>query len=143
MIEINTEINSFQAMFMLGAAAASALLGVVAIGLWTLILSSTGRASRRAENAADQLESTTLQLQEYIERSAAESLPKSAGVDTQQAPDWQKNASPATAPADPGPEDGSGELEGAVEDRLKEIINQRRVSQLAEGAARSEGPNAN
>ena len=142
-MEIISEINSFQAMFMLGAAAASALLGVVAIGLWTLILSSTGRASRRAENAADQLESTTLQLQEYIERSAAVSLPKSAGVDTQQAPDWQKNASPLTAPADPGLEDGSGELEDAVEDRLKEIINQRWVSQLAQGAARSEGPTAN
>ncbi len=127
-------------MFMLGAAAASALLAVVAIGLWTRILSTSGRATRRMENAAGQLESTTIQLQEYIEiieLGAAESLNQSAGVDNYQAP-----AAREAAPAAPGLEDGSEELEGAVEGRLKEIIHQRRISQIAQGAARTGRPNA-
>ena len=139
-MEINTEISSLQAMFMLGAAAASALLAVVAIGLWGRILSTTARATRRAGLAADQLESATIQLQEYmeiIELGAAESLAQSVGVDTSQTP-----AAQATAPAAPGLEDGSEELEGAVGDRLKQIIHQRRVSQLAQGAARTGRPNA-
>lgn len=125
---------------MLGAALASALLAVVAIGLWGRILSTTARASRRAGLAADQLESTTLQLQEYveiIELGAAESLPQSAGVDNYQAP-----AAQAAAPAASSLDDRSEELEGAVEDRLKEIIHQRRISRLAQGAARSGRPNA-
>ena len=90
---------------MLGAAAASALLAVVAIGFWTRILSTSGRATREVENAANQLESTTIQLQEYveiIELGAAESLPQSAGVDNYQAP-----AAREAAPAAPGLEDGN------------------------------------
>ncbi len=125
---------------MLGAAAASALLAVVAIGLWGRILSSSGRATREVENAANQLESTTIQLQEYmeiIELGAAESLPQSAGVDNYQAP-----AAQAAAPAATSLDDRSEELEGAVEGRLTEIIHQRRVAQLAQGAARTGRPNA-
>ena len=122
---------------MLGAALASALLAVVAIGLWTRILSATGRATREVENAAGQLESTTIQLQEYMERIAAESLPQSAGVDNYQAP-----AAQAAAPAASSLDDRSEELEGAEEDRLKEIIHQRRISQIAQGAARTGRPNA-
>ncbi len=97
-MEITTEISSLQAMFMLGAAAASALLAVVTIGLWGRILSTTARASRRAGNAADQLESTTIQLQEYmeiIELGAAESPAQSNGVDTQQILAAQGTAPPA------------------------------------------------
>lgn len=142
-MEINTEISSLQAIFMLGAAAASALLAVVAIGLWGRILSTTARASRRAGNAADQLESTTIQLQEYmeiIELGAAESLAQSNGVDTQQAPAAQGTAPPETAPAAFGPEDMGEELKMSVGDRLKEIIHRRRVAQLAQGAARSGRP---
>ena len=125
---------------MLGAAAASALLAVVAIGLWTRILSTSGRATREVENAANQLESTTIQLQEYIEiieLGAAESLPQSAGVDNYQAP-----AAQAAAPAAPGLDDRSEELEGAEEGRLKEKIHQRRMSQIAQGAGKSGRPNA-
>ncbi len=125
---------------MLGAALASALLAVVAIGLWTRILSTSGRATREVENAANQLESTTIQLQEYveiIELAAAESLNQSAGVDNYQAP-----AAQAAAPAASSLDDRSEELEGAEEDRLKEIIHQRRISQIAQGAARSGRPNA-
>ena len=122
---------------MLGAALASALLAVVAIGLWGRILSTSGRATREVENAAGQLESTTIQLQEYMERIAAESLPQSAGVDNYQAP-----AAQAAAPAASSLDDRSEELEGAEEDRLKEIIYQRRVAQLAQGAARTSRPNA-
>ncbi len=125
---------------MLGAALASALLAVVAIGFWTRILSTSARASRRVENAANQLESATIQLQEYveiIELGAAGSLPQPAEVDAYQAP-----AAQAAAPAATGLEDGSEELEGAVEGRLKEIIHQRRISQIAQGAARTSRPNA-
>ncbi len=138
-MEITTEISSIQGMFMLGAAAASALLAVVAIGLWGRILSTTARASRRAGLAADQLESTTIQLREFmeiIELGAAESLPQSAGVDTHQAPTTRD-----TAPAASSLDDRSEELEGAEEDRLKEMIHQRRVAQLAQGAARTGRPN--
>ena len=117
-------------MFMLGAAGAAALLGVVAIGLWTRILSTSGRAARRAEQAADQLESTTIQLKEIMERSAAGSLLLTVGTDSHHAP----SAS--------GLEDSSEGLEEDGEDQLKEIINQRRISQLAQGAARSARPQA-
>ncbi len=149
-MEINTEISSFQAMFMLGAAAASALLTVVAIGLWGRILSTTARASRRAGLAADQLESTTIQLQEYmeiIELGAAESLAQPAEVENQQASAAQGTAPPAaappeTAPAASGLENMSEGPKGSVADRLKQIIHHRRMSQLAQGAARSERPNA-
>ncbi len=127
-------------MFILGAAAASALLAVVAIGLWTRILSTSARASRRAGLAADQLESTTIQLQEYmeiIELGAAETLPQSAEADAYQAPAAQENA-----PATPDLEDIREGLKGSVADRLKQIIHQRRISQIAQGVARSERPNA-
>ena len=107
-------------MFMLGAAAASALLGVVAIGLWTRMLATSGRTSRRAELAADQLESTAMQLKEFMERSAAESLSHSAGTDSHQ------------DPAGPGLQDRSEGPERTGEDRLKELIHQRRVSRLAQ-----------
>ncbi len=125
---------------MLGAAAASALLAVVAIGLWGRILSTTARASRRAGLAADQLESTTIQLQEYmeiIELGAAETLPQSAEADAYQAPAAQENA-----PAAPDLEDIGEGLKGSVADRLKQIIHQRRITQLAQGAGKSERPNA-
>ncbi len=133
---------------MLGAAAASALLAVVAISFWTRILSTSGRASRRVENAADQLESTTIQLQEHmeiIELGAAEIQPQSAEIDTHQAPAAEGTAPPgtaaiATAPAAPGWEDTSEGLKGSVADRLKQIMHQRRMSQLVQGAAGSERP---
>ncbi len=130
---------------MLGAAAASALLAVVAIGLWGRILSTTARASRRAGLAADQLESTTIQLQEYmeiIELGAAESLPQSAEVDAYQAPAAQGTATPAAAPAATGLEDMSEGPKGSVADRLKQTMHRRRMSQLAQGAARSGRPDA-
>ena len=144
-MEISTEISSLQGMFMLGAAAASALLAVVAIGLWGRILSTTARASRRAGLAADQLESTTIQLQEYmeiIELGAAESQPQSVGVDSQQAPAAQGTVPPAAAPAATGLEDMSEGPKGSVADRLKQIIHQRRMSQLTQGTARSGRPDA-
>ena len=143
-MEITTEISSIQGMFMLGAAAASALLAVVAIGLWGRILSTTARASRRAGLAAEQLESTTIQLQEYmeiIELGAAETPAQSNGVDTHQTPAAQGTAPPETAPGATGPEDMREALKGSVADRLKEIIHRRRVAQLAQGAARSGRPN--
>ncbi len=139
-MEINTEISSIQGMLMLGAAAASALLAVVAIGLWGRILSTTARTSRREGLAADQLESTTIQLQEYIEiieLGAAESLNQSAGVDN-----YQATTARATAPAASGLEDMSKGPKMSVADRLKQIIHQRRVAQLAQGAARTSRPNA-
>ncbi len=144
-MEISSEIYSFQELFMLGAAAASVLLALVAIGLWGRILSTTARASRRAGLAADQLESTTIQLREYmeiIEPGAAESLAQANGVDTPQTPAAQGTAPQETAPAATGLEDMREELKMSVADRLKQIIHQRRMSQLAQGAARSGRPDA-
>ncbi len=138
-MEISSEIYSLQELFMLGAAAASVLLALVAIGLWGRILSTTARASRRAGLAADQLESTTIQLQEYmeiIELGAAESQPQSVGVDSQQTPKASD-----TAPATSRLEDIGEGLKMSVADRLKQIIHQRRMSQLAQGAARTGRPN--
>ena len=71
------EINSLQVAFILVTAGVSALLGVVAIGLWTLTFWASDRSSRRAEIAADQLESTVNQWKEYMSRSVIESIPQS------------------------------------------------------------------
>ncbi len=117
-------------MLMLGAAAASALLGVVAIGLWTRMLATSGRTSRRAELAADQLESTTIQLKEFMEGSGAESLSHSADTDSHQ------------DPAGPGLQERSEGPERTGEDRLKELIHLRSVCRLAQDAARTGRQNA-
>ena len=95
------------------------------------MLATSGRTSRRAELAADQLESTTIQLKKIMVRSAAESLSHSARVDTHR----------ASAP--PGLEDSSEGPERTGEDRLKDLIHQRRVSRLAQGPKRSGRPSAN
>ena len=144
-MEISSEIQSLQVMIVLVAAATSALLGVVAIGLWTRMLSTSGRASRRAQLAADQLESTTNQLKEYmgyIEQGAVGSQLFSSGVDSHQTPAAPETAPPATVPAAAGLDDRSEGPERSVADRLKEIINRRRLSRLAQDAARAGRPNA-